>query len=472
MTGPATATPPVADPAALAALAADLRALLGDRGVTTDLRGREKASLDGAWMSPILTAQLPLGLADLVAFPASAEEIAQVVGLAVRHGVGITPRGKGTGNYGQAIPLHGGLVLDLSRARQVVEVGDGFLTAEAGASMVQLEQAAARTGQQLWMYPSTAQSSIGGFLSGGSGGTGSIQHGANHMGFVQALDVVHAVPDARLEHVEGDAAQPFVHTYGTAGIIARATVRLEPLVDWRGLYASFPGFDGVLRVVREIGALTPTPRLVSGDLPEVADTLPDDPAIPRGRASLRAILHPGTVAAATALIEAAGGRVEEIREGAQATVRISMLSYNHPIEWLQRQEPGKWFHVEVSGDALVERIDEVHAVYPGGRLHIEAQHRGPIGMLAGIYASPEQVRAGMAELRALGVGVHDPHQYYVDHEVERTAELARRTDPAGLLNPGKLDATRQGPTKYGERPFAGATSASAPATATAAVPAS
>jgi FAD/FMN-containing dehydrogenase len=450
----------------LDALAADLRELLGERGITTDLRGREKASLDGAWMSPILTAQLPLGLADIVAFPGSAEEIALCVGLAVRHGVGITPRGKGTGNYGQAIPLHGGLVLDLSRARAVVEVGDGWITAEAGASMVQLEQAAARAGQQLWMYPSTAQSSIGGFLSGGSGGTGSIEHGANHMGFVQALDVVHAVPDAELVHLEGDAAQPFVHTYGTAGIIARATVRLEPLVDWQGVYASFPDFGGVLAVVREIGALTPTPRLVSGDLPEIADTLPDDPAVPRGRASLRAILHPDTVAAATALVEAAGGRVEEVRTGAQATVRISMLSYNHPIEWLQRSEPGKWFHVEVSGDALVERIDEVHAVYPGGRLHIEAQHRGPIGMLAGIYSSPEQVRAGMAALRALGVGVHDPHQYYVDHEVERTAELARRTDPHGLLNPGKLDPTRRGPTKYGERPFAVAgASASASATA-------
>ncbi len=78
-------------------------------------------------------------------------------------------------------------------------------------------------------------------------------------------------------------------------------------------------------------------------------------------------------------------------------------------------------------------------MYPGGMLHIEAQYDGsPIGMLAGVYESPEQVYAGIDALRALGVGVHSPHQWFVDFEVERTRALAARTDPQGLLNPGKL----------------------------------
>jgi len=435
-------------PTEIDTLATELRALLGERGVTTELRGREKASLDGAWMSPVISAQLPLGLADIVAFPTSAEQIAAVVALAVAHNVSVTPRGKGTGNYGQAIPLRGGLVLDMSKARAVVEVGDGYIVAEAGATMVQLESAARESGQQLWMYPSTAQSSIGGFLAGGSGGTGSIVHGANHTGFVAALDVVHASTVARLVHVEGDAAQPYVHTYGTAGIIARATVRLEPLVAWLGFYASFDTFGQALSVLREIGAVTPAPRLVSADLAEIANVLPNDPAIVKDRASLRAILHPDSLSAVTALVTDAGGRVEAVRDGAQASIKISMLSYNHPIDWLQKSAPGRYFHVEVGGDALVEKIDAVHAAVPGGLLHIEAAHFGPIGMLAGVYESPEEVYAGIARLRALGVSVHDPHQWYVDHEVARTVELAGRTDPLGMLNPGKLDGSRTGATKY------------------------
>ena len=435
MTTSPTATP---SPTPLSALVVELRELLGERGVSVELAAREKASVDGSRLSPVISQQLPLGLADLVAFPTSADEIAAVVGAASRHGVPITPRGKGTGNYGQAIPFSGGLVLDMTKARAITEVGDGYLTAEAGATMVSLEQAANKQDQQILMYPSTAQSSLGGFLSGGSGGTGSIKHGSNHMGFVTALDVVTPASDGKLVHVEGAEAQHYVHNYGTAGIIARATIRLEPLQDWRGFFASFDTFEQLLPLIRAFGSLDPLPRLVSGDLATLADALPDDPGIPAGRASLRAILDASTVAEATSLVLAAGGLVEDVREGPQTSMKISMMSYNHPIEWLQKAYPDTYFHVEVSGDALIDRIDEVHAVYPSGMLHIETAHGRPIGMLAGTYTSADDVYAGFDRLTALGVGFHNPHQWYVDFEPSRTRELAATTDPAGLLNPGKL----------------------------------
>jgi FAD/FMN-containing dehydrogenase len=424
----------------IAGLEAELRTLLGDKGVSVELAARERASLDGSRLSPVISEQLPLGLADLVAYPTTAEQIADVVGASVRHGVPITPRGKGTGNYGQAIPFSGGLVLDTSRARAITDIGDGYLTAEAGATMVAVETTANKAGQQVLMYPSTAQSTLGGFVSGGSGGTGSIKHGMLHQGFVLALDVVHAVEDARLIHVEGVEAEPYIHNYGTAGIIARITVRLEPLQDWRGFFASFDTFEQALAVIRPFADLEPTPRLVSADLPTLADALPDDPGIPAGRASLRAILDAASVDDATALVLNAGGRVEDIREGAQTSMRISMMSYNHPIEWLQKAYPNTYFHVEVAGDALVDRIDEVHAVYPGGMLHIEAQKGRPIGMLAGIYSSADEVYAGFEKLAQLGVGYHNPHQWFVDFEPARTAALATSTDPHNLLNPGKLRA--------------------------------
>lgn len=438
MTTVTPASTTVASAEALAALHAELVDLLGERGVSADERTRARASVDEATMSPVLSAQLPLGLADLVAYPASAEHVAATLTAAVRHGVPVTTRGKGTGNYGQGIPLHGGLVLDTSRARAVVEVGDGWITAEAGASMVALEQAAAAAGQQLWMYPSTAQSTIGGFLSGGSGGTGSIAHGSNWQGFVTALDV--ALPGSdELLHVEGDEAQPFVHTYGTAGVIARATVRLEPLQEWRAVYASFPTFEDALVAVRTLRGLDPVPRLVSADRPEVAATLPSDTAIPDDRASLRAIIDDVVLDEARALVEQAGGTVSDVREGLQQTTKVSMLSYNHPIWWLKRNTPDtEYFHVEVGGEALIDRIAEVEAVYPGGMLHIEAAHVGPIGMLTAPYTGAEDVYAGYPVLRDLGVRVHSPHQYYVDHGVEELVALKRRTDPEGLLNPGHV----------------------------------
>lgn len=434
----------VVDPARVSALVSELQSALGG-AVSVDEGDLDRASIDGSHLSPVIAAQLPLGRAQVVVTPASVDDIPVVVRAAVRHGVPITPRGKGTANYGQTLPMAGGIVLDLSRLRKVVEVGDGYLIAEAGAPMIAVEQQANRAGQQVLMYPSTAQSSIGGFVSGGSGGTGSIKHGMLHTGFVTALDVVHATDDAELIHVEGEETEQYLHKYGTVAIIARVTVRLEPLQDWRAFFASFDDYHDLVGVIMQIGRLDPTPRLVSGDGPVLAGALPADAAILPGKASLRAILDEATVAEATAIVEAAGGTVVDVRSGAQACIKLSMTSYNHPIEWLQKAYPNTYFHVEVLGDGLVDRLDELEAVYDGGMLHIEAQQDRPIGMLAGRYSTPEEVYAGFDRIAALGIGFHNPHQWYVDYEPEATRELAAQTDPTGILNPGKLDAA---PTEH------------------------
>lgn len=417
----------------------ELVELLGPAGASTTDEARRKASIDGAVMSPILAPQLPIGLADIVAFPRDAEQISLAVAAATRYGVPVTPRGKGTGNYGQSLPLCGGLVLDTSRARAITDIADGHLTAEAGAPMVQLERAAVERGQELWMYPSTVHSSIGGFLSGGSGGTGSIVHGANWDGFVTALDVVHMGRQPKIAHLEGLAAQPYVHSYGTIGVIARATVKLEPLQDWGVLYASFDDFAPALRLIRELRALEPYPRLVSADPSPLANALPPDPATPPGRASLRAILDASTLATAQQLVEGEGGTVHAVRKGPQAGIRASMLSYNHPVYWLQRSAPpNTYFHVEVAQDALLDRCPEVEAVYPGGMLHVEASQHFAIGMLVAPFISTEEVVAGYERLRQLDVLVHSPHQYLVDFNVAEARALKAERDPDGLLNPGKL----------------------------------
>jgi FAD/FMN-containing dehydrogenase len=437
-----TETLPAVDTDKITALAAELRELLGDAAVSDEDAALERVSVDGSTLSPVIMEKLPLGRAQLVAYPANAEQIAQTVGAAVRHGVPITPRGKGTGNYGQAIPMSGGLVLDMSKARTIVEVGDGFLIADAGAAMVQIEQAANKTGQQVLMFPSTVQSTIGGFVSGGSGGTGSIKHGMLTSivgGYVRSIDVVHAVPDAKLIHMEAEEAHTYLHNYGVAGIIARVEVALEPQQQWSAFYASFDDFHTSFDLIRAVAALEPTPRLVSTDVPTLADALPSDEALPAGKASLRVILDDSTIEAATALVEAAGGKVEAVRPGLQATMKLSMMSYNHPIEWLQKAYPGVYFHIEVGGDALVDRIDEVHEIYPGAMLHLEAMAQGgPGGMLAAPYTGEADLLAGFERMRAIGVGYHNPHQWFVDWEPERNIELAKTTDPDGLLNPGKL----------------------------------
>jgi FAD/FMN-containing dehydrogenase len=427
---------PVFGPGDVDALADDLLAILGPRGISMLPRALERAGRDGSGMSPILSAQ-DLGTPDLVCYPRTVDVVPAIIRSAVARGVPVTTRGKGTGNYGQVIPRFGGLVLDMTSLTGIHSITSDSITAQAGARMINLEQTAWEHGSQLWMYPSTVQSTLGGFLAGGSAGTGTIVHGRNHEGFVDALDVVYGSEDAEIVHLEGADAQPFVHTYGVAGVIVSASIRIEPLQHWRCVYASFDSqrqaFDAAFRV----SAIEPKPRLLSADGPVIVDALPADPALVRGRANVRGILDARAVDEATDLLVSAGGRIEAVREGIAETVKLSTLSYNHPTWWLQKAQPDKWFHMEVRGDALVTRLEEVEQVYEGGMLHLEVGHQMMFGMLNGIYRSPEQVIAGVGALGELGVGVHSPHQWYVDLDAERVRALADITDPKGLLNPGR-----------------------------------
>lgn len=443
-------------PADVDALVDDLIGVLGPRGVSQLPRAVDRASRDGSGMSPVLSAQLAageLGTPDVVCYPRTVEEVPEIMRAAVHHGVPVTTRGKGTGNYGQVLPRFGGMVLDMTSLTGIHGIstdaaGSPTITADAGARMLTLEQYAWERGQQLWMYPSTVQSTLGGFLAGGSAGTGTIVHGRNHQGFVTAVDIVPATEDARIIHLEGEDAQPFVHTYGVAGIIVRATVRVEELQDWRCTYASFGTTQDAFAAAREVMSTGLQPRLMSADGPEIVAALPADPALVPGRANVRGIIDAAEMDAFSSIVEAHAGRIEDVRTGISQSVRLSTVSYNHPTWWLQKKEPELWFHMECQGNAVVDRLDEVEAVYslPGrpASFHLEVGNNMMFGMLNGPVGTGEsteslkqRILAGVPELTALGVGVHSPHQWYVDLEPDRVKALAGTSDPHGILNPGR-----------------------------------
>lgn len=71
-------------------------------------------SRDFFWYSPILKEQLDQVTGDLVVSPANEEEVIRTLKIAFAHGVPVTARGAGTGNYGQAMPLSGGIVLNMA----------------------------------------------------------------------------------------------------------------------------------------------------------------------------------------------------------------------------------------------------------------------------------------------------------------------------------------------------------------------
>ena len=422
-------------------LTAQLAAELGAEAVLTDEAVRLSASTDWAHMSPVLAPILPGGVADVVVRPGDAGGIAAAVGAAHRHRVPVTVRGQGTGNYGQGIPLYGGLVIDTSRANRVISVGDGEITAEAGASFVMMEKAARAKGQELSILPSTVGSTIGGFIAGGSGGTGSIANGAIWDGYLRSLLVVPCTDDATPVAVPYPDNTAMAHAFGVSGVIAEATVELRPAQTWTGLFASFPDLASAVAAGEALFGLEPTPRLLSLDEAGIVATYrPVDAAMPADRASVRGIVTVESVPAATVIVERHGGRVDAVRPKGPAL--IASMSYNHTTYRVRKLRP-ELTHLQCGGPGLTRRRAEVAAVVPESLIHLEgfrmAGGRDWAGMLFLRYDGPDVLYRQMAELADVEVYVDDPHTWVLHHlRLDGIRAAARRFDPDGLLNPGKL----------------------------------
>ena len=199
------------DPIHLTALA---RILGEDSRVLTQPQVVERLSRDFYWYSPVLRKQLDGKVADVVVQPLSATEIHGVLRYGHAHDLPVTVRGAGTGNYGQAVPLHGGVVLDLARLDRIDAIQqDGVAVCEPGVRLGVLENEARKAGWELRCYPSTiVKASLGGFLGGGSGGVGSVAHGGlRDFRTVRALEVVTMEAEPRVVRHEGEDVHDILH---------------------------------------------------------------------------------------------------------------------------------------------------------------------------------------------------------------------------------------------------------------------
>ena len=115
----------------LASLVADL----GDIPTVTDPKIVRRRSRDFFWYSPILNAQLDGKFADLIVAPRDEADVVRVAAACARHRVPLTVRAGGTGNYGQAVPLQGGVLLDVMALAAVEWTRPGTMRVGAGAKM-------------------------------------------------------------------------------------------------------------------------------------------------------------------------------------------------------------------------------------------------------------------------------------------------------------------------------------------------
>ena len=230
-------------------------------------------SRDFYWYSPVLKRELETVTADVVVTPKSEAEVRTVLTAAYRLGIPVTPRGAGTGNYGQAMPLMGGVLMNLAEMNKVHSIEWGRVVCEPGAVLIDIDKAAEASGQELRMFPSTrGTASIGGFVAGGSGGVGSISWGGlRDFGNVLRLRVLTMEAEPRTLELTGEDLHKAVHAYGTNGIITEVEAPLTARYDWVEVIVGFDRFDAAtayaLSLAEQDGILKKLVTVVEGPAP-------------------------------------------------------------------------------------------------------------------------------------------------------------------------------------------------------------
>ncbi|MGL4233835.1 MAG: FAD-binding oxidoreductase [Casimicrobium sp.] len=421
----------------------------------TDQKDIEKLSKDYYWFSPLLKTELDDKRADAVVRPRTREELASIVSECAKTKTPITMRGAGTGNYGQAIPLHGGLVIDMSSMNRIVNIERGMATVEAGCKLLDLEVAANANGFEQRTYPSTFRlATVGGLFGGGFGGVGSINFGPIYApSNVLSLKVMTVSETPELVELQGDECLALAHAYGTNGIIVELTIALAPKQHWNESYASFPTFDDAMRFGAALAAspgiakkqcgifaagftkyMLLLKKLIAADQPYTICLIADN-----AEAAYRALVasHGGTVNH-WASAEEAASRGRYAHEFCWNHTTMHVLRLDSSFTYLQciLTDPVK--QAKLLHDQLNPRV----------MMHFEFIRNAEGAVACGglpvlKFESREQIDADIATFESHGAFVMNPHVYEVEEGNSKQIDpkqvaAKRRFDPLGLLNPGKL----------------------------------
>lgn len=443
----------------IAALAARLP---GIRIETNPALVKQK-SRDFYWYSPTLKRQLDHVTGDAIVFATSEADVVATLAACHSLGIPVTPRGTGTGNYGQAMPLSGGVVLDLSGFSRVTEIAPGRVVCEPGAIIEAIDhETRAHSGQELRLHPSTyATATLGGFIAGGSGGVGSIKWGGlRDWGNIIRLKVATMEASPRILELSGADLHKVSHAYGTNGIITEVEVPLAPAYEWVDVIL---GFDDLTEATAYANRLGEQDGLLVKELAVVAAPVPHDyflrhrRFLPRDRHAVIVIVARQALDSllaftrsfrkAEVLFNTAAMTAAE-REGLPPAYE---LGWNHTTLRALRVDPSiTYLQVLYPFPDQIGLVERIHR-YFGEEVHCHLEFvrfDGKVtcfGLPLVRFTTEQRLEEIMRIHEEMGAPIFNPHRYTLEEGgMKQTDEVQlafkREADPQGLLNPGKMVA--------------------------------
>ncbi|GAB7387001.1 FAD-binding oxidoreductase [Bacillaceae bacterium] len=221
---------------------ARLKEIFGEERVLTNKTDLLTYSYDASFATQ-LEPQEP----EIVVIPDSTEEVSACTRLANAYRIPLYPRGAGTGQTGGAVPVKGGIVMDLSKMNRILEIDDRNMQAIIEPGVVQADLNRALKAYGLFFPPdpgSAKMCTIGGMVANNSSGLRAVKYG-NTRQYVLGMEVVLPTGDVivtggvksrALKSVSGyDLAHWFIGAEGTLGIVTKLRLKLLPLPVSRGI---------------------------------------------------------------------------------------------------------------------------------------------------------------------------------------------------------------------------------------------
>ena len=430
---------------------------------------------DNSWLSPILSEHFgqrgggegaPVIDADMVVAPENLDELRDIIALAVRHDSPIVVRGGGTTNFGQSIPLEGGVIIDARKLNRVIEVTDTAITAEAGAFQGDVDAVARERSRELKVLVTTyATATVAGWVAGGHVGLGGTTYGTIWDDNVSGVKLLTAEDPPREITLRGKEVSLVLRTSGTTGVITEVTFPLVPARRWLEAIVAFDSFG---EACKYIDKLSERSEIV------VRAAAAQEAPLPTAFSPI-ASLYTANQAVVVLIVDAAhGDTCQDLAStlggsfhkwqitGEDNRIPMAYLSYGHRMLWVKKIAPNAGFlNCYLAPDRYVEQFAALKSEFGDGVLFEHKlinspwlrQLRGlpedaivPAPLLTVMEGDRAHVEALMKFCDTIGVGYQNPHTFSIAEsgmfpDFQPIVDFAHRVDPKGLLNPGKLHGT-------------------------------
>ena len=420
---------------------------------------------------------------EVVLQPGSTDEVSAVMKYCNEHMIPVTPRGAGTGLSGGALPVWGGVALDMRRFNKILHVDkrNFQVTTEPGVITQELQEHLRAEG--LFYPPDPASKGscfIGGNVSENSGGPRAVKYGVVK-DYVLNLEIVLPSGDIMwtganvLKNATGyNLTQLLVGSEGTLGVITKIVLRLIPAVKY-DLLLLVP-FRSAVQACEAVNAI-----FMAGYTPSALEFMERDALEWSMRYSQSTGVNLPADIAAHLLIEVDGNHMDEMYRDAEA---ISQIVQQYDIDeilfadsyeqkqmlWVLRRKVGeavKSNSIYKEEDTVVPRaelpallktIKELgqefgfHSVCYGhagdGNLHVNIV-KGEMSDDDWAHKLPQGIRKLFTAVVALGgtisgeLGIGWVQKEYMDIafsglQLQIMKQLKHTFDPKGILNPGKI----------------------------------